>query len=42
MKKLEKHCDEIYKNGDWVYICEYDLSEIGDKINEIIEVLNHE
>lgn len=40
IKKLEKHCDEILQNGDWFFICEYSIDEIGNKINEMIEVLN--
>lgn len=38
IKKLEKHCDED-RHG--TYTCDYDLTEIGDKINEILEVLNN-
>lgn len=34
---LEKHCDE---NHEGTYICEYYNNEIGDKINEIILILN--
>jgi len=37
IKKLEKHCSEIYKNHDWVYLCKYNISEIGDKIIDLLQ-----
>jgi hypothetical protein len=40
IEKLEKHCDEIKKGNDWVFICEYNINEIGNKVNEIIEAMN--
>jgi len=35
--ELQKHC---YEDIHSTYICEYDLNEIGDKINELITVIN--
>lgn len=40
MRLLEKRGDEIYKDGDWIFVNNYDLNEIGDKINEIIKMLS--
>lgn len=37
IEKIEKHCYED-KNG--TYTCDYDLNEIGNKLNELIEAFN--
>jgi len=37
IEKLEKHCDE---DRYGTYTCDYNLNEIGDKINEIIKAIN--
>lgn len=40
IETLEKHYDEVNNGNGWIYTCEYNINEVGDKINEIIKIIN--